>query len=124
MVTGMQTRKSAGQWGELVSAWEASGVSADVFAREHGVVGSTLRWWRTELGRRARKEPHRRPPKRPSLTTASGVALARVVRPGDASAAADAGGAVGVLVGGARVVVERGFDGVLLREVVRALGAR
>jgi len=45
----MRTRKSAGQWGELVSAWEASGLTADVFASERGVAGATLRWWKMEL---------------------------------------------------------------------------
>lgn len=122
----MQTRKSAAQWGELVSAWEASGLPADVFAGTHGVAGSTLRWWKTELARRARKEPRRRPPRREPLTTAttataSGIALARVVRPGEGPTKATARGGVAVFAGGARVVVEPGFDGRLLREVVRAL---
>jgi hypothetical protein len=118
----MHTRKSAAQWGELVSAWEASGIGAEAFASDHGVVGSTLRWWKTELARRARNEPPRRPPKRlPTTTAASGVALARVVRPGDGSAPAEPSGGVAVLAGGARIVVARGFDGRLLREVVRAL---
>lgn len=121
MVMRMQTRKSAAQWGELVSAWEASGLTADVFASEHGVAGSTLRWWKTELARRARKAPRRHPPRRPSFTPASSVALARVVRPGEGSAPAAARGGVAVLAGGARIVVERGFDSGLLREVVRAL---
>ena len=117
----MQRRKSAGQWGELVSLWEASGLTADVFAREHGVVGSTLRWWRTELARRAGKAPRRRSPKRPALTMAREVALARVVRPGEGRGPAGGGGGVAVLAGGARIVVEHGFDGRLLRDVVRAL---
>ena len=122
MVLRMQTRKSAAKWGELVSAWEASGLPADVFAREHGIVGSTLRWWRTELARRARNEPRRRPPKQPAPATARSVALARVVRPAEASFATGACNGVAVLVGGVRVVVEPGFDGGLLRDVVRALG--
>lgn len=122
MVTGMQTRKSAAQWSELVSAWETSGRTAEVFASEHGVAGSTLRWWKAELAKRARNEPRRRPPRRQSTTTtASRVALARVVRPGERVAPAGARGSVAVLAGGARIVVEAGFDGRLLREVVRAL---
>jgi hypothetical protein len=121
MVMRMQTRKSAAQWGELVTAWEASGLAADAFASKHGVAGATLRWWKTELARRARSEPRRRPPKRPSPTGASEIALARVVRPGEASAPAGARCGVAVLAGGARIVVERGFDSGLLREVVRAL---
>ena len=101
------------------------GLTADVFASGQGVAGSTLRWWKTELARRARKEAPRRPPKRPSLMMESGVALTRVVRPGEASASASgppgARGAVAVVVGGARIVVEQGFDGGLLRDVLRAL---
>ena len=123
MVSRMQTRKSAAQWGELVSAWEASGLTADVFASEHGVAPSSLRWWKTERARRARKEPRRRSPRRPSSLTATAneVALARVVRSGDVRAPAGALGGVAVVAGGARIVVEHGFDGRLLREVVRAL---
>ena len=121
MVQHMQTRKSAAQWGEVVSAWETSGLTADVFASEHGVAGSTLRWWKTELARRSRNEARRSPPGRPSRTTASRVALARVVRPGEVSAPASGRGGVAVLAGGARIVVEPGFDSRLLREVVRAL---
>jgi hypothetical protein len=116
----MQTRKSAAQWGALVSAWESSGEPADSFASEHGVAGSSLRWWKTELARRARNHVRRRPPRRPE-TPASGVALARVVRPGEASTAHAPSGGVVVLVGGARVAVEHGFDRRLLLEVVRAL---
>ena len=121
MVLGMQTRRSAAQWGELVSAWEAWGLTADAFASEHGVAGSTLRWWKTEVGRRAPKQAPRRAPKQRSLMTASTVALARVVRAGDVRAPAGRLGGVAVVVGGARIVVEPGFDGRLLREVVRAL---
>jgi hypothetical protein len=114
----MQTRKSAAQWGELVSAWEASGITADVFASKHGIAGSSLRWWKTELARRSRHEPPRRPPRRPTATTASSVALARVVRPTEAT-----GGRCGVcvLAGDARIVVEPGFDARLLRDVISAL---
>ena len=121
MVMGMQTRKSAAQWGELVSAWEASGLSADAFARERGVAGATLRWWKMELARRAREEPPRRSPKRASPPTTSDVALARVVRPGGDGRGPAGGRGVAIVAGGARIVVERGFDGGLLREVVRAL---
>jgi len=119
----MQKRKSAAQWGELISAWEASGLSADAFASQHGVEGATLRWWKTELARRARNEPGGKQPKRPAMAIPSRVALARVVRPGEAAASSDACGRVAVVAGGARIVVEHGFDVGLLREVVRALEA-
>jgi hypothetical protein len=47
--------------------------------------------------------------------------LARVVRPGEGSTPSAPRGGVAVLAGGARIVVEPGFDGRLLRDVVRAL---
>jgi hypothetical protein len=103
----MQSRKGAAQWGPLVSQWEASGRSAEVFANEHGVTEAALRWWKRELSKR-------------SATTRS-VAVARVVRSGDAPAIRGERGSVTVIVGEARVVVEQGFDAQLLREVVRAL---
>jgi hypothetical protein len=122
MVVGMQTRRSAAQWGELVSAWAASGLTADVFASEHHVAGKTLRWWKTELARRARDERQRRPVRQRPRMTASSVALARVVRTGgEPSGPSGARGGVAVVVRNARIVVEPGFDGGLLREVVRAL---
>lgn len=49
------------------------------------------------------------------------VALARVVRSGDVEAPAAVRGGVAVVVGGARIVVEQGFDGRLLRDVIRTL---
>lgn len=66
-------------------------------------------------------EPRRRSPRRPSSTVAPSVALARVVPLGEGPASAGARSGVAVVAGGARIVVERGFDGRLLREVVRAL---
>jgi hypothetical protein len=56
-----------------------------------------------------------------SASKLSSVPLARVVRPGEGTAPAGARGGVAVVAGGARIVVEHGFDGRLLREVVRAL---
>ena len=114
----MKSRMGAGMWAELVAGWESSGRSAAEFASEHGIAEATLRWWKTELGRRARKEERRRPP-RPG-PSAGGVPLAKVVRQHTDSSVTTS--RVAVLVGAARIVVEVGFDGHLLREVVRALG--
>jgi hypothetical protein len=121
MLARMKTsaRMSAAQWGELVAAWEASGRSALSFADEHGIAESSLRWWRTELARRARKEaPKRSPGPRPAGALA--MPVARVVRAGEEKGATR--GQVSVVVGSARIVVEAGFDRQLLREVVQALG--
>lgn len=113
----MKTRRSAGQWAELVGAWESSGLSAEAFASERGLGAGTLRWWKAELESRARGKTRRRPPRREDRPAAGKVTLARVVRRPDGSSP----GRVAVLVGHARVVVEGGFDPQLLREVVGAL---
>lgn len=113
----MKTRMSAAKWGELVAAWESSGLSAEAFASEHGIAETTLRWWKTELARRARREVRRRPPRR-EPPPSGGVSLARVVREREGAASM---GRVAVVVGAARILVEKGFDRQLLGEVVRAL---
>src|ERR1039458_5220887 len=119
MLGGM--RISAGRWAELVEAWEASGRTASSFAVEEGISEASLRWWKTELSRRARKQGARRSPG-PGRRTA-GVAVARVVREGEAPPVAPARpkGSIELVLDGARVVVAPGFDARLLREVVRAL---
>jgi hypothetical protein len=122
MLDGM--RISAGRWAELVEAWEASDRTATSFAAEHGVAETSLRWWKTELARRARRQGARRSPgpgrQRPA------VALARIVREGEVAPSAPerTPRSVEVVVGGARVVVAAGFDAQLLRDVVRALSER
>ena len=118
-------RISAGRWGELVEAWEASGRTASSFAAEQGIAEASLRWWKTELARRARRQGARRSPG-PGRRAASTVAVARVVREGEAPAAAEerGTGSIELVLGSARLVVSRGFDAQLLRELVRALSAR
>src|SRR5262249_35439100 len=116
----MRTRMSARKWSELVAAWESSGVSAEAFASEHGVMAATLKWWKTELGRRARNEGRRRPPP-PKPRTGGGIAFAKVVRQEDGVVAPRAVAGVAIVVGRARIVVEHGFDRQLLRDVVRVL---
>ena len=121
MLTRMGQRISAAEWAELVAAWEKGGRSAAAFAAEHGIAESSLRWWKTELARRARKEAPRRSP---GPRRGSPVALARVVREGETveRSPGRSTAAVSIVVGGARVVVETGFDKKLLREIVDALG--
>jgi hypothetical protein len=122
MLGGM--RISAGRWAELVEAWEASGRTASTFAAEQGVSEASLRWWKTELSRRARKQGARRSPGPGRRTTR--VAVARVVREGEAPpvAAERPRGSIELVLAGARVVIAPGFDAQLLRELVRALSER
>jgi hypothetical protein len=110
------------KWAERVVAWKASGQTLREFAEGKPYEAKTLCWWGSELRRRgllaraASKGGQRRA--RGEGTPA--VPMARVVaRRNEAVAAAAAG--VAVEVGGARVVVEAGFDAEVLGSVVRAL---
>ena len=121
MLGGM--RISAGRWAELVEAWAASGRTASSFAAAQGIAEASLRWWKTELSRRARKQGARRSPG-PGRTAR--VAVARVVREGEESPSATepTTGSIELVLDGARVVLAPGFDAQLLREIVRALSER
>jgi transposase-like protein len=125
----MRNRLSAEEWAELVREWEKSAQSARMFADAHGVAEASLRWWKTEFSRRSKK-PAAPPSTSPSATrrTSRGpraVKLARVVRDGepvpDEEASTRTAG-ICIVVGYARIVVERGFDAALLRAVIHALG--
>ena len=95
------------KWAERVREWKASGQTAKEFAAGREFKPSTLVYWasclRTGSELRKRREPR--------------VRIARVVR---VPAPTDA--AIVVAVGAARVSVRAGFDPVLLRQVVLALG--
>jgi hypothetical protein len=56
-------------WKSRVTAWKASGQTAEVFAASHDFMAGTLRWWASRLRREARHE-----------AAAPEVRLARVVR--------------------------------------------
>lgn len=119
----MGVRRSAAKWADLIAAWESSGRSARAFAEERGIAEASLRWWKSELARRARNEP----PRRPSGTRAPAqrpITIARVVRDGDAAPPRETGGldSLVVLVGSARIIVQPDFDAAHLRAIVRALG--
>lgn len=112
---------SEAKWAELVDRWRASRQSARVFATSHGVTDSALRYWAGRLTREKEKRPSSTIDARPSgraTATTTAPALARVVRPGDAPVSH---GRIVVVVGNVTIVVERGFDGAHLREVVRVL---
>lgn len=114
-------RMSAGKWGELVSAWEASGQTSREFASARGITESSLRWWKGELSRRTRKLAPRRSPGPHGRERSRPVALARVVREGEAPPTS---GLLELMLGDVRVAVAPGFDAELLREIVRALRVR
>ncbi len=94
------------KWVERVAAWRESGKTASVFAEGKDFEAATLRVWASRL--------KTQPSVRPRLP------MARVVRrASDDSPSA----ALELAIGDARVVLRRGFDAELLREVVAALGA-
>lgn len=99
------------KWSERVRDWRASGKSAEEYAEGRGFKGSTLRFWASNL----RRVPATGPQPSPKPQVRMVRVMARPSRP-DAT--------MEVMVGAARVVVRPGFDDVLLREVVAALGGQ
>jgi|SRR6516225_7219816 hypothetical protein len=102
--------ETASKWSERVREWKSSGKTAKEFAVGREFKASTLVYWASCLRRQsATPQPTPRPPR---------LRMARVVtaaRPGPDDT-------IVVTVGAARVAVRAGFDGVLLRQVVDALG--
>lgn len=98
------------KWSERVREWKASGKTAKQFVEGRDFKASTLVYWASCLrrGSGASARPARREPR---------VRMARVV--GGPSRADDS---IVIAVGAARVAVRAGFDHVLLRQVVKALG--
>ncbi len=109
---------SAAEWARRVASWRRSGLSAEEFANGRDYRAKTLAWWSSELRRRERSR-RARDETGARARGAGEVRLARVhvVEP--------AGGRLVVRVADVDVVVEPGFDGRLLTDVVRVLkGAR
>ncbi len=110
------------EWEKLVGQWRASRQSARQFAAAHGVTDTALRYWANRLvdEEDEREVPTAQARGRAARAASTSPPLARVVRPGEAPPAQDAGRVV-VMIGKASIVVEPGFDGAHLRAVVRAL---
>jgi hypothetical protein len=98
------------KWSERVREWKASGKTAKEFAEGQDFKPSTLVYWASCL--RHRSDGAGKP-----LRSAPRVRMARVV---PVSPRADDG--IVVVVGAARIAVRAGFDRLLLREVIAALG--
>jgi hypothetical protein len=94
------------KWAARVREWRESGKRAEDFAAERDFEGSTLQYWASRLKSEAASPP-----------------IARVVRqraPKAKSAPSDP--ELCVEIGSMRIVVRRGFDAELLRQVTAALG--
>jgi hypothetical protein len=101
------------KWSERVQAWRASGKTAEEYASAFEFQASTLRYWASRLKTESAEKP---------------VVMARVVRRRSRAlvvqpVGADVQSEVAVEVGRARIIVRRGFDAELLRQVAAALGS-
>jgi hypothetical protein len=88
----------------VVSAWQESGSSMSAFARRQGLDPRRLMRWRRRLATQSVVRFH----------------PVQVVSASSGAPAPDSGGVEIVLHGGRRVAVRRGFDALLLEQVVRA----
>ena len=88
----------------VLSVWHESGVSVSAFARRHGINVARLLRWRRRLVQEGGLEFH---PVKLVPESNNGVPATGAVEL--------------VLLNGHRVAVHRGFDGVLLEELVRAV---
>ena len=100
---------SAAVWAERVSAWRASGLTADEFAEGRGFAGASLRWWSSRLRQTARPE--------------AGIRLTRVTRVARVEGPVSSPPIL-IEVGAARIAVPRGVDRATLESVLMALGVR
>jgi len=101
------------KWAERVREWRAGGQSAADYSQGRGFKESTLRWWASRLDRGVAD----RTPGADTVKTVAPVRMVRVV-----TAVKPASAALTVRLGAAQVEVRRGFDRVLLRELVEVLG--
>jgi transposase-like protein len=95
----------------MVAALHASGETMAGFARRHGVQEVRVQRWVARMG----KKPH-------APAAGQPVVFAPVQVTARQAAESEHGGGLDVVIGGAVVRVNRGFDGALLRRVVEVLG--
>ena len=95
----------------MVAALRASGETIAGFARRHGVQEVRVQRWVARVG----KKPH-------ALATGQPVVFAPVRVTTRQATATEPGSGLDVVIGGAVVRVNRGFDDALLRRVVEVLG--
>lgn len=101
----------------LVEAWRASGLSGAAFCRQRQIRAQRLHYWRERLGYAMRTVARTQPHPGPDPPSSDGFVQVVVATPSVRSEAAT----MEVLVGGAVLRVQAGFDAVLLRAVVGAL---
>jgi len=104
-------------WVERIEEWTRSGQSAAEFAEGKPYTSGTLTWAASRLRNGARGSSKRRA-SRPRAGRQAKIAMAQVVMRAPKAAAAEN---LVLEIGGARVLVQRGFDRTLLRDVMVAL---
>ena len=104
-------------WLARIEEWRRSGKTAEAFAEGQPFSGGTLTWRASQMKREVGLERKPRATRKPPASGRSRVVFAEVIRrkrPGPSAG-------LTVEIGNARISVSAGFDGALLREVVRAL---
>lgn len=51
MANASKSRRTSGEWTNLVARWKRSGLSASAFGEKEGVSARSLYWWRWKLGK-------------------------------------------------------------------------
>jgi hypothetical protein len=105
-------------WVERIEEWTRSGQSAAEFAEGKPFTSGTLTWAASRL-RNGDRGSSRRRASRPRPERQAKIQIAEVVVRRPARAAV--GQSLVLEVGGAKVMVQRGFDRTLLRDVMLAL---
>ena len=104
-------------WVERIEEWTRSGQSAAEFAEGKPFTSGTLTWAASRLRKGARRSSKRRA-SRPRAGGQAQIQMVEVVRrPPKATAAEN----LVLEVAGARVLVKRGFDQMLLRDIMLVL---
>lgn len=116
ILAGMKPSTEA-MWVERIEEWTRSGQSATEFAEGKPFTSGTLTWAASRLRNGARGSSKRRASRRRAGRQAK-IQMAEVVRRSPRAAAVES---LVLEVGGARVLVKRGFDRTLLRDVMLAL---
>ena len=100
----------------LVEAWRASGLTGAAYCRAHNIRPQRLHYWRERLGYPIKVMGDRTPMAHPQPSTpATGFVQVVVDRTAPSTTAVD------IVVGGAIIRVQPGFDASLLRSVIEAL---
>jgi hypothetical protein len=108
---------TAAKWAERVRDWRASGKTADDYASGFDFEPTTLRYWASRL------KAEMPAVAKPAPTLARVVRRRRPAPTRRAPEAPPAEPTMEVVVGQARIVVRRGFDAELLRQIATALGS-